>query len=497
MKVTLYLSLNKQREVEIGRALSEGFKRHGEDVETLPTEGYSQPKGDTQVAVLVGVKGASKRIYEDHRRAARHTLLVDKSYFNRGDFYRLALDGFQPNYAHDIARPFDRLEKMGVTFQKKRKEGRHIVYAGSSQKYCDWHGLGSASDYAASVCFGINKRTHSGMPLYYRPKPSWAAGHPEEVKPVPDTRFSGPKELLADRLPHCHALVTHGSNAAIEAIAAGVPVVLTSDPGVSAVWGLAQHGMDFDGLLKPFWPDDDLRRQTFANLAYCQFTLEEMERGFAWETLLPHTAKGLGSMEGMSEGERTIELYKMMHRGAKMFRGGSMKGHTEAVAQLVEKHKPQSLLDYGSGKGAQYSEMKLHLRWGGLEPRCYDPGHEPLSKKPAERFDGVLCTDVAEHVPESALDDFLGDVIGYARKFAFFCVFTEASRKFLPDGRNCHVTVRPPQWWVDRICQVTGGRRVGDYAVRKMLPGGAFEEFPHYVIETSGPEVVVTFRGGD
>lgn len=496
MKITLYLSQNKQREVEIGHALSEGFKKHGDEVETLPTEGYVQPKGDTQLAVMVGVKGRSRQIFDDHRRAARHTILVDKSYFGRGDYYRLSMDGFQPNYAHEKERPLDRFERLKVSLQPKRSKGKHAIYAGSSQKYCDWHGLGDASDFAFGVCHAVNKQMHSAMPVYYRPKPSWAAGHPEEVKLMPHTIFSGPNETLAQRLPNCHALVTHGSNAAIEAIAAGVPAILISKEGASAAWPLAEESLE-NGFSDPFFPDETLRRQIFANLAWCQFTLDEMHSGFAWETLIPWTAKRLATLGDMSPADATVELYKMMHRGPKMFRGNSMKGHIEAIAALVEKYQPKTLLDYGSGKGAQYDELRLHERWGGIKPTCYDPGYPPLATKPSGTFDGVLCTDVAEHIPEESLDDFLRDVIGYGTKFAFFCIFTEPSRKFLPDGRNCHVTVRPPGWWVDRIKTVAGGDLVSEYMVTKPLPGGAFEDFRHYVIRADGKDVVVTFRGSD
>lgn len=493
MKVVLYLSLNKSREVAIGEALAKGFRRHGEEVEILPTEGYDRPQRDSQVAVVIGVKG--KRIFEDHRRRARHTLLVDKGYFQRKNYLRLSFDGFQPHYAHDVSRPTDRFDRLGIPLRDLQPRGRHLIYAGSSQKYCNWHDLGDVTEFATGVCGKLDKLTHGSMPIYYRPKPSWAAAYVEDCKPIPGTIFSGPKEFLTDRLPGCHALVTHGSNAAIEAIAAGVPVVLVSREGACGAWSLAETNVE--NIAAPFWPDPDLRRQMFADLAYCQFTIDEMASGLAWETLLPHTVKGLPDMSGLNESEQLIELYKLMHRNHKMFRGNSLKAHTEAIAQLVEKHQAQSLLDFGSGKALQYDELHLHDRWGGLKPTCYDPGVEALSKKPEGQFDGVINTDVAEHIPESAVDSFLAEVIGHARKFAFFCIFTGRSRKFLPDGRNCHVTVRPPEWWLERICAATSGQLADGFMVAKVV-GKGHQDFSHHVIRAaSGTEVVVTFRGGE
>jgi hypothetical protein len=496
VKVTIYASTNKERENNIAQALSAGFKRHGDVCETLPTQDYSMPKGDTQVAVMVGLKGKSKQIYEDHRRAGRAVLLVDKSYFARSEYVRFGLDGFQSPYLNSIKQPPDRFNALKIEVKPKRKHSKHIIYAGSSQKYCNWHDLGDASDYAGSWCHTINKLksrhdiTH--MPIYYRPKPSWAALHPEDVRKIGGTIYSGPDETLPSLLEGCHVLFTHGSNAAVEAMLNGVPVMLISSEGASAVWSIADANMDH--IADPHWPTDEERLQLFYNLAYWQFNTAEMTSGLAWENLQRHTVKGLAKASG-TEAENTIELYKMMHRGPKMFRGGSMKGHIEAVGQLIGKYEAKSLLDYGSGKGAQYDEMKLHERWGGLKPTCYDPGYEPLSKKPEGRFDGVVCTDVAEHVPESGVDEFIRTVVGYADRFAFFCIFTEPSRKYLPDGRNCHVTVRSPEWWLDRACRVLGYRNDHSYSIRKPLPGGGFQEFRHYVLTGVGPDVIVTFRG--
>ena len=495
MKIAIYLSLNKSREVEIGRALQAGFVKHGDEVEIRPTAGYSGPQPGTQLAVMVGVKGQSKKIFEDHRMSARHTLLVDKSYFGRGEYYRLSLDGFQPYYAHLTPRDPARFEGLRLDLKPMRAEGRHVIYAGSSQKYCDWHDLGDVNNFARDVCHQVNKTTRGRRELYYRPKPSWAAGHMEDVQQIQHTIFSGPGETLASRLPSCQALVTHGSNAAIEAIIAGIPVVLVSREGACAAWTLAEKALE--NIERPFFPSDERRRQVFADLAWCQFTLAEIASGVFWETLIPHTIKGIKGLEDMNELECCHELYKLMHRGAKVFRGSSLKGHTEAVTQLVKEFAPTDLLDYGSGKGRQYDELNLHERWGGLKPVCYDPGWEPYAQKPQGRFDGVICTDVAEHIPPAHVDEFLLDVIGYGKKFVFFCIFTNEARKQLPDGRNCHLTVRPAEWWLDRIATLTKAKREADYLVTKVVPGGT-QDFPHYRFQVpGGPAVVATFRGDD
>lgn len=502
MKITLYLSHEqdgslKERERFFGEVLRKGFERHGDTVAVAATHEFTAPDWQSQLAVVIGIKGHSKRIFEEYRRGGRQTMLVDKSYIGRSEYVRLSIGAFQPPYAHLTPRPHDRWKRIRdeyrIDVRPKRKGGDFIIYAGSSQKYCDWHGLGDVSEYAAHVCGWASKgsrgigKIHEPMRVLYRPKPSWAAGHPEEVKPVTGTEFSGPDVRLSKLLHDCYALVTHGSNAAVEAVIAGVPAVVVSK-GACAAESVAE--LKLGNIREPFFPDDGARLQWLADLCYSQFKPAELTSGLAWEILSPFTMKaGLEAIKDLPPDESVIAQYRMMHAGEKMYRGNSTRGHIEAIKRLVEKHQAKTLLDYGSGKGRQYDDLHIQDAWGGIKPICYDPGYPPLATKPDSKFDGVITTDVAEHVPEDGIDAFLADVIGYAVKFAFFCIFTEPSRKFLPDGRNCHLTTRPRGWWVDRLEIASKGKCTGAY----MADGTK-----HYLIETAGgPDVNVTFRGSD
>ena len=456
----MYLSLPKPREKAIGEALKAGFEAHGDAVTVLPTAEYAAPEDGTQIACVIGIKGKSKRVFEDHIRSGRHALLVDKSYFGRAEFLRLSLDGFQPHYAHEIERPHDRLERMGVKFRPLRAGRRdsHVIYAGSSQKYCDWHGLGDATEYAKGVCHQINKAFGSGdatpsmRRVLYRPKPSWVAGHPEDAIPVANTVFSGPDVKLDKLLPDCWALVTHGSNAAVEAVVAGVPVVVVSD-GACAAQPMAGRDLQKD-VYHPKFPKDDERRQWAADLCWLQWTIEEIASGAAWASLQPHTWKPMErELRGASDLERVKAQYRLMHEHPDMMRGRLADVFAAEIATLCHETGAETLLDYGSGKGQQYRVRKQHEKFAFPEPRCYDPGVPGLDEKPAGPFDGVLCLDVMEHVPEAHVDEVLGEIFGLARKFVYLVIFTDKARKHLPDGRNCHLTQKPAAWWDDRIAR--------------------------------------------
>ena len=153
-------------------------------------------------------------------------------------------------------------------------------------------------------------------------------------------------------------------------------------------------------------------------------------------------------------------LYSEIHGHANgKYYAGKVRG-LDAVVALVKKCRPRNLLDYGCGKGYQYLAARSHEVWGGLLPHCYDIGVRHLAKRPEGAFDGVICCDVMEHIEECDIGAVLDDIFGLVStrvgrsppSFAYFhiaCI--PANARALPDGRNVHLTVRPPEWWNERL----------------------------------------------
>lgn len=109
------------------------------------------------------------------------------------------------------------------------------------------------------------------------------------------------------------------------------------------------------------------------------------------------------------------------------------------------------MLDYGCGKGLQYTEDRMHDAWGGIMPTLFDPGVPGLDELPEGTFDAVICTGVLEHIPGPEIVGTIERLAYYTNKWAFISIGCSPSKKMLPDGRGVHVTLKAEQWWLDKL----------------------------------------------
>ena len=111
-----------------------------------------------------------------------------------------------------------------------------------------------------------------------------------------------------------------------------------------------------------------------------------------------------------------IEKYKLFHKngvknqpGFSTFLGYSLSKWIVKIKEIIETSNSNSLIDFGCGKGFLYNnkfkigdnEFKnLSDFWDIENIFLYDPGVDKFSTYPNKRFDGIICTDVIEHIPE-------------------------------------------------------------------------------------------------
>jgi hypothetical protein len=301
MRIIIY-TLPKVKQREMTERLMKGFLANGDYVSIYPaaqafhssTDRYELR--DADLAVMIG--GQSFSIYGQCRSRVP-TLFVDKAYVGRRDYYRLVLNGYLPYYLDELAPNYDRMELCQIPFKPRVAYGKFIIYAGSSNAYCQHHGLGGALEYDRRVCAQIVRQlqalTVADIPktIMYRMKASLVPRDHLKQYSMPDTlppgvQYCPPDVKLTTLLPDAHCVVTFGSNAAIEAIANGVPAVVLSSAGINPAWSIAEH----NDVLNPYWAPDDRRRSLLGRLAQVQFSAHDIESGLAWAIVRPWLGRG-------------------------------------------------------------------------------------------------------------------------------------------------------------------------------------------------------------
>jgi len=202
------------------------------------------------------------------QREGRDWLYGDNGYFRPGrrisdkGFYRITRNAMQHDGSGDF--PPNRWEALKMPpIAPWRKTGSHIVVCPPARL------LAGILDFDADAWLAdtlAKLRAATDRQLRVRRKMSW-----KEVM-----ANAGP--TLAEDLLDCWALVTHSSNAAVEALLAGVPAFCTNR---CAAYRMTLH--DPEQIETPAMPED--REQWVWNLAANQWNLEEMRNGICWREL--------------------------------------------------------------------------------------------------------------------------------------------------------------------------------------------------------------------
>lgn len=213
---------------------------------------------------LVGCSPYLRPLIAEWRSTGRRWAYWDRAYCRRvfatdlpsginGGFYRVQLDAFQMTNIKPVSDA--RWRMMDTPVWDWSRTGKHIVIAEPSDTYQKFHGIE-----------GWTKRTvaelkkYTDRPMIFRDK---------------EMQRSGRK--LHEDLKGAHCLVTHGSNAAVEAVIMGCPVYVDDTSAAS----LVGH-TDLSKIEAPIYPE----RQAWLNsLAHSQWNEAEMCNGRMWRML--------------------------------------------------------------------------------------------------------------------------------------------------------------------------------------------------------------------
>ena len=264
MNISIYKSPTR-REEGVVSALVAGFKRHGIKPTVIPKPSTPVVPDGTDLAVFIGVK--SRKVRDVCVKAGVPYLLIDKGYFKRNRYHRFALNGFTPCYLGSGLDDPIRFKSLGIKLGNVRlPSASRIVFVGFDNKYGAFHGLEDANDYAADINNKVAKIIGgTSLELFVRSRADRAA--------MPFSAL----------LPTCYCVIVHGSIAGVEAVIGGVPVISLGGRAANVVHDLSNTTLE--SVLNPHRPSKEGVAKRLHELAWCQFTLEEIVSGLAWSIL--------------------------------------------------------------------------------------------------------------------------------------------------------------------------------------------------------------------
>lgn len=169
--------------------------------------------------------------------------------------------------------------------------------------------------------------------------------------------------------------------------------------------------------------------------------------------------------EPSAEYFRCLQESVRHHANSKTYSGRLLRPHAPFIKEVIDRHGCKSVLDYGAGKGQQYTwvshggdasipkGMTIEEYWG-VSVTKYDPAWAPYSQEPTGRFDLVICTHVLGSIPVTDLDWVVGRIFGYARKAVYIAEKIGDVHK--------QVFSQPdlmPRWSADQWRMLLGARR--------------------------------------
>jgi hypothetical protein len=214
---------------------------------------------------IIPIVGCSPELRERilrWRGAGRTFVYWDRGYARRvfatwlprgedGGYYRWHVNSYQMQSIRAVsADRWDAL-KQPITPWAQNPNG-HIVLAAGSPTYERFHGIEGWIERT-----GAELKKHTDREIRVSDKET--------------------KEPLSERIKGAHALVSHGSNAAVEAAIMGCPVFVSSESAAALV-----GQTDLSKIETPIYPD---RTAWAHSLAYCQFNETELVDGTLWRLI--------------------------------------------------------------------------------------------------------------------------------------------------------------------------------------------------------------------
>lgn len=271
MRIACFEDPKSARSHRIASSMAAGAKVLGHQAEIVPWSVDNVPAD-----IAIGYGWAFPEVLTRYQ----HFVHVDLGWWGRkpghdptGGYHKVAVNGREPSPYFRQSLPRDRFSKFMLSIRPWRATGTHVLLAGTSAKSAATRGM-AAMEWELKALDRIRKVTH--RPVIYRPKPSWPGAYP-----LKGCAYSPGHESLESVLADCWGIVTLHSNVAVDGLVAGIPAF--GGEGIA----LAVSSGAIEDIETPSFPQE--RTEMLGDLAWCQWTPEEMASGACLKHLLAAT----------------------------------------------------------------------------------------------------------------------------------------------------------------------------------------------------------------
>lgn len=118
-----------------------------------------------------------------------------------------------------------------------------------------------------------------------------------------------------------------------------------------------------------------------------------------------------------------------------------------ALRELATKSEAKTILEYGFGtknNGADFEDA-------GIAVTRFDRAVASPAEQPSGRFDGVVCGEGLDFVPDEDVPWVVGELFRFARRFVYAAVSDCALTKTLADGARLESRPRARAWWQEHF----------------------------------------------
>ena len=196
------------------------------------------------------------------RASGRPWYYSDHGYFGRNLYYRITRNAFQ--YQGTRQRDPWRFNEFGRSIKPWRETGSHVLVCPNGPFHFGLHGQPPVATWLDQV--RVELRRYTDREIRVRFKPTYGG-------------LGQQGQTIEAALIDCWVCVTYSSNAAVDALVEGVPVVTLASFAASRRMGRTVIADVED----PYYPPD--REPFLAGLAAQQWSVHEIRNGTAWADL--------------------------------------------------------------------------------------------------------------------------------------------------------------------------------------------------------------------